>query len=77
MIEKARASGESEAEIAKRQVEMAKFAEQYKNPAFNAAVTLAEPLPVGLIMTLVSAGILSRKRRENGSMIFARNQGVS
>lgn len=29
---------------------------------FNAAVTLLEPLPVGLMITLVSAGLLSRRR---------------
>jgi hypothetical protein len=62
-IEKARASGESEAAIAKRTEEMAKFNEMYKNPAFNAAVTLVEPLPVALLVALVSAGVLSRRRR--------------
>lgn len=62
-IAKARAAGVTEAEIAKRQVEMAKFNEQYKNPAFNAAVTLAEPLPVALLVALVSAGVVSRRRR--------------
>ena len=35
----------------------------YENPFFNAAVTLLEPLPVGLIMSLVSAGILRRRER--------------
>jgi hypothetical protein len=48
VIAKARASGESEAAIAKRNEEMAKFNAMYQNPAFNAAVTLVEPLPVAL-----------------------------
>src|SRR5512144_1682346 len=59
VIEKARASGESEAAIAKRSEEMAKFNTMYHNPAFNAAVTLVEPLPVALLVALITAGMLS------------------
>ena len=67
VIEKARASGESEAALAKRSEEMAKFNTMYKNPAFNAAVTLVEPLPVALLVALVSAGVLSRRPRSTGA----------
>jgi len=67
VIEKARASGENEAAIAKRKVEMAEFAEMYKNPAFNAAVTLVEPLPVAFVVALITAGVLSRRRRSAGA----------
>jgi hypothetical protein len=67
VIEKARASGENEAAIAKRKKEMAKFAEMYKNPAFNAAATLAEPLPVALLVALITAGVLSRRPRPVGA----------
>jgi hypothetical protein len=66
VIEKARASGESEAAIAKRNEEMAKFNKMYRNPAFTAAVTLAEPLPVALLVALITAGVLSRRRRSAG-----------
>lgn len=62
-LEKARADGASEEEISRQKVEMDKFAILYRNPAINAALTLAEPLPVGLIVALVSAGVLSRRRR--------------
>jgi Protein of unknown function (DUF4199) len=62
-IDKARASGMSETAIAERKVEMAKFNEMYKNPAFNAAVTLGEPLPVALLVALISAVVLSRRPR--------------
>jgi len=65
--EKARTSGESEAAIARKAEEMAQFSEQYKNPAFNAAVTLAEPLPVALVVALVSAWAVSRRRRPAGT----------
>lgn len=62
ILEKARADGESDAAIAARKTEMDQFAELYRNPAVNAAFTFIEPLPVALIVSLVSAGVLSRKR---------------
>ncbi len=62
-LDKARAEGASEQAIALKKAEMDKFAVMYKNPAINAAMTLAEPLPVGLIIALVSAGVLSRRRK--------------
>ena len=62
-VEKARQSGATEAEIAARTQQMNEFSEQYKNPLVNIAYTLLEPLPVGLVFTLVTAGVLSRKRR--------------
>jgi Protein of unknown function (DUF4199) len=68
MIEKARAKGDSPEVIAQKQAEMAKFAKMYDNPVINVAITFMEPLPVALIMTLVSAGVLSRRRkREAGA----------
>jgi hypothetical protein len=71
-LEKARANGESEAVLAQKKAEMDHFAEMYQNPAINAAMTFMEPLPVALIVALVSAGVLStrRKRRvgEDGVM---------
>lgn len=71
-VEKARQSGVGEAEIAAKAAEMAKFGEMYKNPLINIAFTLVEPLPVGLIFTLVTAGILSRKRKpEVGAQVSA------
>jgi cation transport ATPase len=64
VVEEARADGESQAAIDKRVADMQKFAEMYKNPAINVAVTFLEPLPIGLIIALISAGILRRKRNE-------------
>jgi len=60
-LAKARAAGESEAAISKTRKEMEEFAVMYQNPAINAAITFLEPLPVALIMTLVSAVLLSRR----------------
>jgi hypothetical protein len=61
VVEEARASGESQAAIDKRVADIQKFAEMYRNPAINVAVTFIEPLPVGLIIALVAAGILRRR----------------
>ena len=61
MIEEARSSGESQAEIDKRVADTQRYAEMYRNPAINVAITFLEPLPVALIIALVSAGILSRR----------------
>jgi uncharacterized membrane protein (DUF485 family) len=65
-VEKARKSGATDAQIAAKTKEMAEFKEMYKNPVINIAFTLLEPLPVGLLFTLIAAGVLSRKRRTEG-----------
>ena len=68
-IEKASKSGATDAEIAAKTKEMAEFKEMYKNPLINIAFTFLEPLPVGLLFTLVAAGVLSRKRRTEGAAL--------
>jgi hypothetical protein len=62
-IEQARASGESQAAIDKRVADMQRFAELYRNPAINVAITFIEPLPIGLVFAVVSAGILRRRTK--------------
>lgn len=62
-MDQARQSGASEAELTQKTKEMADFIEMYKNPLVNIAFTTIEPLPVGLVFTLVTAGVLGRKRR--------------
>lgn len=61
-LEKSRIAGATEAELAAEAKELADFAELYKNPLVNVLITLIEPLPLGVLFTLVSAGILSRQR---------------
>ena len=63
MLDQARANGESDDAIAQKKVEMEKFAMLYENPAINAGMTFLEPMPVALIVALVSAGVLSRRRK--------------
>jgi hypothetical protein len=64
-LEKARAEGASEATLAEKKVELDKFEKMYQNPVINAAFTILEPLPVALIIALVSAGALSGRKRAN------------
>ena len=71
-VEKAKASGATQQQLDARALEMAKFKELYRNPLINVAMTFVEPFPVGLVITLVCAGILSRKRREPGVAVVGR-----
>ena len=68
-IEHARQSGATDAQIAAKVKEMTDFKEMYKNPLVNIAYTFIEPLPVGVLFTLVTAGLLSRKKRAAGAAI--------
>ena len=76
-LAKARAGGASEDVIAKQKAEMDKFGETYKNPLVNSAITIVKPLPVGLVIALVSTGILSRARKREPGEMMAGAQGVS
>lgn len=61
VVQKTKASGASPAEVAKVQKQMDDFAAMYKNPVARLSLTFLEPLPVGVLMTLIAAGILRRK----------------
>lgn len=63
VLSKERARGATQAELEAKTAELQRFARMYENPAFNIAVTFLEPLPVGVVMALVTAGVLSRRRR--------------
>ena len=65
-LEQARQSGATSDQIAAKAKEMQEFSEMYKNPLINAAFTLLEPLPVAVVFTFVTAGIVSRKRTTQG-----------
>jgi hypothetical protein len=64
VLDQAKADGETEQQLAKRKADMEKFSELYKNPVVNAAITFLEPLPVALVVALISAGALSRRKKE-------------
>ena len=60
-IDKASEEGKSEEEIETITKEMADMTEMYKNPVVRFGFTLLEIIPVGILITLISAGILRRK----------------
>ena len=66
IIEKARASGATEAEIAEQTQKMKEMKVLLDNPWLSAAVIfISEPLPVGLVMTLLSALLLRKRRKDS------------
>lgn len=61
MLAELKADGASAAVIESKTKEMADFAKMYKNPLFVILMTYVEILPVGIIVSLISALILKRK----------------
>ena len=63
LMEKARTEGATAAELVEKRAELDKYATMYRNPAIRAAITFVEPMPVALVIALVSAGVVSRGRK--------------
>ena len=61
LVEKMKAAGETQQAIDAKVEQMRDFKEYYDNPLINAAITLIEPLPVGLLVTLISSLVLRKK----------------
>jgi hypothetical protein len=60
-IHKVQASGLDPATIAVRVAAIKHSQELYQNPLVNMAYTFMEPLPVGLLITLISSALLRRR----------------
>lgn len=60
-IHKVQSAGLDPATTAAKVAEVQHSQQLYQNPLVNMAYTFMEPLPVGLIITLISAAILRRK----------------
>jgi hypothetical protein len=60
-INHVQSSGLDAATIAAKVAEIQHSQQLYQNPFVNMAYTFIEPLPVGLIITLISAAVLRRK----------------
>ncbi|KAI9463055.1 hypothetical protein F5148DRAFT_1286187 [Russula earlei] len=56
-----KASGASQSEIARQTVKMSEFSKMYQNPFFVILFTYMEILPVGLVISLISALVFKRK----------------
>jgi hypothetical protein len=65
MLDDAKANGASQAEIDKKASQMASFKEMYRNPVFVVLLTYMEVLPVGLVISLISAALLRKKSSNN------------
>jgi len=61
LVEKLKASGANAAAIQTQVDQLKQYKLMYKNPLLVAAMTFIEPFPVGLVITLISAGVLRRK----------------
>lgn len=61
VLEHARAAGATAAQLQAKAASLDQMKKMYANPVMNSLMTLMEPLPVGLLMTLVSAVLLRRK----------------
>ncbi|MAK61535.1 MAG: DUF4199 domain-containing protein [Ponticaulis sp.] len=62
MVEAKIADGMPEAEIEAYRAEMQGFADMYQNPVFRLPMTFIEILPVGVLVSLISAGLLRNSR---------------
>ena len=60
-VVKMKEEGATEANLQAATKEMEKFAEMYKNPIFRFGITLMEILPVGIVISLLSAALLKKK----------------
>lgn len=69
VVEQVRASGASQQVIDAKLEEMKAMKALYDNPLINAAVTFLEPLPIGLLVSLISAAILRRRKPKNGEQL--------
>lgn len=64
LLEKARAAGASPEQLALEEEKMKSMKAMLDNPFINGAVAFLEPLPVGIVLTLVSAAILRKRHKE-------------
>jgi hypothetical protein len=55
-------------DLEKKATEMREFSELYKNPLMVVLLTYTEIIPVGLVITLISALILKRKRNPDTTL---------
>lgn len=62
ILERMRADGATAAAIEAQAAELRGFAESYRNPLFRVPMVFLEIFPVGLLVALVSAGLLRNPR---------------
>lgn len=62
MVERPKASGASQQKI-EEEVRAQEFKQMYDKPLNNIAMTFMEIFPIGLLVTLISAGVLRRSAK--------------
>lgn len=62
MMESARQAGASDAELALMAADATEFARLYANPFYRLPITFVEMFPVGVLISLLSAGLLRNSR---------------
>ena len=62
MIEQARASGADAQGLAAASAQAAEFTAMYANPLFRVPMTFLEIFPVGILVSLISAGLLRNSK---------------
>jgi len=65
VLKQTQAEGISQIELNKKAAEMTSYKEMYENPLLVVLITYSEILPVGLIISLISALLLKRKAESN------------
>lgn len=65
-LERQRESGATPAELEAAAKQMETFKAWYRNPLFNIAITFLEPFPIGLGVSLITAGVLRRRQPAPG-----------
>ena len=70
-IQKVKTSGKSEKAVAKEIAEIEAGIKSYSNPVVFTLYTYMEILPVGILVSLICAGILKRKEKKNDTPALA------
>lgn len=60
-MENLKAKGASAEELAQAQARFDNFSEMYKSPVIRFSLTMLEPTPVGILLTLLTGALLRRK----------------
>ena len=63
-LEQVKTSGGTPEQVEAKAKQFAEFKVMYDNPLVNVAFTFVEPFPVGLAVTLISAGVLRRRSQK-------------
>ncbi len=69
MVEQVRASGAGQQVIDAKMQEMKSMKVLLDNPLFNGAIAFLEPFPVGLIISLISAAILRKRKPKDREQV--------